>query len=133
MFISHLTIIILYLSVYRCPLKYTFVDSHIFSVSRTTVLSMYIYTRWLRGLTLQRTSQAGSLVLRPRHRLETLTEMNPASSEKSYDGHVAVQLFLPAQSSLQYELPSQAISVFLRQLESLPAELLQLPYLPEVL
>ena len=33
----------------------------------------------------------GSVVLRPRHRLENLNEMNPASSEESYDGHVAVQ------------------------------------------
>merc|ERR1712243_376551 len=37
---------------------------------------------------------AGSVVLRPHHRLENLLylwEMNPASSEESYDGHVAVQ------------------------------------------
>ena len=41
--------------------------------------------------------QSSSVVLRPRHRLVTLHEMYPASSETSYDGHVAVhQTCVPA-------------------------------------
>ena len=55
---------------------------------------MFIYRKMTPGTHATENQSAGSVVLRPRHRLENLLylwEMNPASSEKSYDGHVAVQ------------------------------------------
>ena len=59
---------------------------------RTTVLLMFIHCKTAPGTHATENQSAGSVVLRPRHRLENLSwEMNPASSEESYDGHVAVQ------------------------------------------
>ena len=70
---------------------------------------MFIHCKMAPGTHATENQSAGSVVLRPRHRLENLSwemndhlhpvphvenlswEMNPASSEKSYDGHVAVQ------------------------------------------
>ena len=60
----------------------------------TTELLMFIYRKMTPGTHATENQSAGSVVLRPRHRLENLLylwEMNPASSEESYDGHVAVQ------------------------------------------
>ena len=70
---------------------------------------MFIYCKMAPGTHATENQSAGSVVLRPRHRLENLSwemndhlhpvphvenlswKMNPASSEESYDGHVAVQ------------------------------------------
>ena len=58
----------------------------------TTALLMFIHCKMAPGTHATENQSAGSVVLRPRHRLENLSwEMNPASSEESYDGHVAVQ------------------------------------------
>merc|ERR1712083_1254172 len=46
------------MGVYYCLPKYTFVDSRLFSVSRTTVLSMYIYYTMAPGTDAQKSSQA---------------------------------------------------------------------------
>ena len=59
---------------------------------RTSALAMFIHCKMAPGTHATENQSAGSVVLRPRHRLENLSwEMNPASSEESYDGHVAVQ------------------------------------------
>ena len=75
---------------------------------RTSALAMFIHCKMAPGTHATENQSAGSVVLRPRHRLENLSwemndhlhpvphvenlswKMNPASSEESYDGHVAV-------------------------------------------
>ena len=75
----------------------------------TTALLMFIHCKMAPGTHATENQAAGSVVLRLRHRLENLSwemndhlhpvphvenlswKMNPASSEESYDGHVAVQ------------------------------------------